>query len=100
MRHLAVPALLLFLAAPAFADPPADPPAPAQPAAAAPPAQTAAAAPPVSDADLIVCKWMTLVGSRFPERVCLTKSRWDLMHKKAADFIRDIQQRSEGGQTP
>jgi hypothetical protein len=51
----------------------------------------------VSD-NTIVCKWTTVIGSRLSDRLCLTKRRWKQMHQDGQDFMRNIDERSDGGQ--
>jgi hypothetical protein len=52
----------------------------------------------VADADQIICKTQPIVGSRLNSRLCMTKRRWDQMHKDGQEFIRNIDERSSTGQ--
>lgn len=49
--------------------------------------------------DQIICRITPIVGSRLSSRLCLSLRRWKQMNTDANEFIRDIQQRSNGGQT-
>ena len=48
--------------------------------------------------DQIICKNRPIIGSRLNQRLCMTKRRWDQMHNDGQEFLRDIDQRSSGGQ--
>ena len=68
---------------------------PASAADPTPPAATAAApatmAKPVNvvDGDKVVCKSIAQTGTRFPKKVCLTKSEWFYEHTSAMDALRN-----------
>ena len=51
----------------------------------------AAAAKPVNvvDGDKVVCKSIAQTGTRFPKKVCLTKSEWFYEHTSAMDALRN-----------
>jgi hypothetical protein len=78
----------LFFAAPAHAADPVTPAVPPQAPAAA-----------HDDGNEIICHDTAIVGSRLQSRLCLSKRRWAQMHKDGQEFIRDIQERGEGGQS-
>jgi hypothetical protein len=40
-----------------------------------------------ADADTVVCKYDAQTGTRFPTRICHTKSQWDKMARDARDYI-------------
>lgn len=51
-----------------------------------------------ADGDTVICHDTPIVGSRMTSRLCLTKRRWAQMRHDGQDFIRNIDERSSGGQ--
>ncbi|HWD26162.1 MAG TPA: hypothetical protein VG387_03290 [Rhizomicrobium sp.] len=51
-----------------------------------------------NDGDQIVCKNQPIIGSRLSSRLCLPKHRWAQMHQDGQDFMRNLDERSSGGQ--
>jgi len=99
MRRIVLSAIaVVALSGVALADPPAT--ASADAPAAAP--SVALPTPPDVDAnvtdDTIVCRWTSVIGSRMKDRLCLSKRRWKQMHQDGQDFMRNLDERSDGGQ--
>ena len=63
------------------------------PATAATPQNT-----PDADNDPIICKNQPIIGSRLSSRLCMPKHRWAQMHQDGQDFMRNLDERSSGGQ--
>ena len=98
MRRIVLPVVFVVaLTGAALADGAAPPPDPS----AAPPV-AALPTPPNVDANVsnntIVCKWTSVIGSRMRDRLCLPKRRWKQMHQDGQDFMRNMGERSSGGQ--
>jgi len=100
MRRIVLPAIFVAaLAGAALADSSTPPPDPSAPAA--PPVAALPTPPDVDDGvsdNTIVCKWTSVIGSRMRDRLCLPKRRWKQMHQDGQDFMRNMGERSSGGQ--
>ena len=66
-------------------------------AAVAAASQGAAAAPNTADKaeERMVCRSLTVSGSRMPQRVCATKAEWEEHAKRASQGLEDSQQESD-----
>jgi hypothetical protein len=47
------------------------------------------------DAERMVCRSLTVSGSRVPQRVCATKTEWEEHAKRASQGLEDSQQESD-----
>ncbi len=69
-------------------------------AVASPQGESAAAAvakaePSDSKAEPMICRKLTVSGSRMPKRVCATKVEWEDHSKRSSDSLRDDQDESD-----